>query len=407
MGLPPIRNLDAIPVEHEGQTLIALRDIEGFVEGQLLLSPAAFFVATCLDGESDVLDIQYAFSKQFDGQTPSEEDIRRIVDMLDQNGFLDSERFAEIRDDIINQFGASDTRPAWLAGKSYPADPGELREYLDDFFVGDDKPGKGLAKGGAPLRALVVPHIDLDRGGHVYAKGYARLAQHGRPNTVLVFGVAHNGGTVPFILTRKHFETPLGIVETDCALVDQLAASCSWDPFEHEILHRTEHSIEFQALMLAFLYGTGVRIVPVLCGMMPEEPWSVENGDGVVAFLEACRAITADPEKRVSVIAGADLAHVGRRFGHDLDIDDNVVKAVEARDREDLAHVLSLAPEKFFGAILEDGNARQVCGAGAIYATLKSVEGSTAPGELLEYSYAPDPAGGIVSFAGIALPPKE
>jgi len=170
--------------------MFALRDIEGFVEGQLLLSPAAFFVATCLDGENDVLDIQYAFAREFDGQTPEEEDILRIVDVLEQNGFLEGDRFSAIRDDILGQFSASDTRPAWLAGKSYPADPGELREYLDGFFVGSGLPEKGLAKSGPPLRALVVPHIDLDRGGHVYAKGYARLAQHGRPHTVMIFGVA-------------------------------------------------------------------------------------------------------------------------------------------------------------------------------------------------------------------------
>ena len=36
-------------------------------------------------------------------------------------------------------------------------------------------------------------------------------------------------------------------------------------------------------------------------------------------------------------------------------------------------------------------------------AALKSIDGAAAQGQLLHYGYAPDPAGGMVSFASIAL----
>ena len=52
---------------------------------------------------------------------------------------------------------------------------------------------------------------------------------------------------------------------------------------------------------------------------------------------------------------------------------------------------------------MKDLNQRKVCGLGCIYAALRSVEGTVSAAELLDYDYAPDPAGGIVSFASVQL----
>ena len=72
---------------------------------------------------------------------------------------------------------------------------------------------------------------------------------------MFIFGVAHASPPVPFILTQKHYDTPFGVVKTDLDIVRRLEAVCTWDPYAYEIVHRTEHSIEFQAVMLAYLYG--------------------------------------------------------------------------------------------------------------------------------------------------------
>jgi hypothetical protein len=55
---------------------------------------------------------------------------------------------------------------------------------------------------------------------------------------------------------------------------------------------------------------------------------------------------------------------------------------------------------------MKDVNARRVCGVNCIYAALKTVEGSVEPGKLIHYDYAPDPAGGIVSFASVVYGAK-
>jgi len=404
--LPPLRNLDVIPVEHEGEQLICLQDTQGFVEGQLLLSPTAFFLAAAFDGEKDAETVRREFVRQFNGVQVSPEELRELVAALDAQGFLYNETFFRIQEEVEQRYRAAPARPAGLAGKSYPDDPAELREFIDGFFTHPEGPGALPAAGDAkqpPLRCVVVPHIDFQRGGHSYAHGYSRLYSGGKPDTVFVFGVAHAGAPVPFVLTRKDFETPFGVVQTDQASVDALASACDWDPFAWELVHRTEHSIEFQAVMLAYLYGPDVSLVPVLCAAFSEDSELSRPGEvaQVNRFLEACKRYAADPSRRVTAIASADLAHVGKRFGDAFEVDEGVLNSVAARDTEDLAHLERIAAESFYASVMKDANARKVCGLGCIYAALRTVEGHCTAAERLHYGYAEDPLGGIVSFSSL------
>lgn len=409
MPFPPLRYVDASQVEHEGQTLICIRDPEGIVEAPLLLTPIAFFVASQLDGETTAADIQRAFSKLAAGRVVRAEDIEQVVAFLDEHGYLLSPSFLERRAAIHKEYHESPVRPAYLAGKSYPSNATELRAYLDSQFTREGGPGAlpgAPVRGRAPVRCLIVPHIDFERGGHAYAQGFFRMAQAGKPDTVLIFGVAHTGTPSPFVLTRKRFETPLATLDLDDELIDLLVQDYPDDPFEHEIVHRTEHSIEFQAVMLAYLYGAGVRIVPILCGaFLSDRDGQEPDPEGpVLEFLTRCRQAIERLGRRVTVIASADLAHVGRTFGDDFDIDATVIGSVRERDAQDLAHVLTANPEEWYRAVMSDENQRRVCGLNCIFSALKSVEGSVKQGELVHYDYAPDPAGGIVSFANIILP---
>jgi hypothetical protein len=221
----------------------------------------------------------------------------------------------------------------------------------------------------------------------------------------VIFGVAHVSPPVPFILTQKDFATPFGTLATDRELVRRLAAVCTWDPYAYEIVHRTEHSIEFQAVMLAYLFGTDVRIVPILCGTFGSEAGHVAPADigPVVTFLDTCQDFVAALGRRVSVIAGADLAHVGRRFGDAFDISDRIVQDVASRDHEDLQYVTAGDAEGFYRSVMQDRNQRRICGLNCIYASLKTVADEGVRGEMVHSDYAHDPAGGLVSFADVVF----
>lgn len=404
---PPLRNIDAIPIEYEGQTVICLRDPAGYVEAQLTLSPPAFFVAACLDGRRTLRDVQLAFAQQFEGVLLPADQIQSVVSFLDEQGFLLSERFESIRNVVERKFAETTVRPAYLAGNGYPENKAELGAFIAAMFTQSGGPGplpENSPANGAPLRCLIAPHIDFQRGALGYAHAYHHLYRHRPPETVIVFGVAHAGAPAPFILTQKDFATPFGTLQNDRAITERLAGVCAWDPYAFEQVHRTEHSIEFQAVMLAYLYGTNVRIVPILCSQFSEEyqadPAALEP---VQRFLTECRNIAAASDGNVLVIAGADLAHVGRRFGDEFDITDEIIQDIATQDNDALEHIVTPDAGAFYASVMRDGNARRVCGLGCIYAALKTVEPAAGSGELLHYGHAPDPHGGMVSFAGAKI----
>ncbi|MFP4500856.1 MAG: AmmeMemoRadiSam system protein B [Candidatus Hydrogenedentota bacterium] len=407
-ALPAMRYVETFVVEHEGQPHVCLADPTGLVNEQVLLSPHAYLVAASLDGERGLAQVQEEFARHCNGVQLETEHIMRLVDSLDESGFLLSPRYFALAEAAARAYREAPHRALHHAGQSYPEEPENLRIFLERCFTGNGGPGPlpDQPGNGPPPRALIVPHIDFHRGAFAYAHGYKRLYEAGKPDTVIIFGVAHMSGATPFILTRKDFETPFGVLPVAGELVDELAAACTWDPFEDELVHRTEHSIEFQAVMLAYLFGPSVRIVPVLCGPMADEddPGVRRVSPAVEPFLAACRAITGRADERTMVLAGADLAHVGQRFGDEFDIDDTILAATAARDEEDLAEAAAGSAPAWYASVMKDDNQRRVCGLGCIYAMLKSVEGRHDGGQMLHYGYAPDPMGGIVSFATMAFP---
>jgi hypothetical protein len=406
MALPALRNVDIVPIRHENRDLFCMRDPEGYIEEQLLLSPLACFISSCLDGKSDIVDVQETFARHASGKLLMSDDIMKVVACLETQGFLCTKTFEQIRSRVVGDFLRQPVREAYLAGKSYYDAPEELRDYLDDLLAAQAAIDDCSAR---PLGGAIVPHIDFERGREAYARAYGRLACMEPPETVFIFGVAHNGARSPFILTKKAFDTPFGPLAAGESCIDRMAEACAWNAYEDEYLHRTEHSIEFQAVMLAHLFGPGIKIVPVLCGLFCQDLDRIEQPPGpeVERFLDACAGIYKESGGKMMVIAGGDLAHVGRRFGDDFDIDDDITAKIERIDRADLAHALKLDAEAFYRGVMSGGNPRKVCGGGCIYSALRTMGEAVDCGELVHYGSAPDPAGGIVSFAGIVFPRKS
>ena len=124
-------------------------------------------------------------------------------------------------------------------------------------------------------RSCLKRYISRKRGGSSFAWAYKKIIEESQADLFVIFGTAHNPMRNLFSVTRKHFETPLGTVETDRRFVAQLASKLKALPGGHELdlaadelAHRHEHSIEFQAVFLQYLLGDRrpFRIVPVLTG---------------------------------------------------------------------------------------------------------------------------------------------
>jgi AmmeMemoRadiSam system protein B len=411
---PRLRRVEAFPVEHAGRQCVALRDPAGYTPAIALLHGPLLDIVSLFDGEHTIADIQESVMRRH-GQLVERRQIAAIAVTLDQQGFLDSPGFAERRAAIDAGFLATPTRPATHAGSAYAGEGRELRAMIDGFFEPPDGPGPIHERGGsapegrgAPppaIRGIIAPHIDFHRGGPAYAWAYRELAERSQADLFVVFGTCHSGMEHPFALTRKDYASPLGEATVDRDFVEALAARARQDCFGSELAHRIEHSIEFQAVFLRYLYANRrtVTIVPVLASFAHEAMLSGRQPDDdprVPRFLEAMAETIAASGRRVALIAGADLAHMGPRFGDPEPISPVELEQIKREDAEMLDTVATGDPAAFFESVARDGDRRRICGFSPIYAMLRILGG--AAGEVKRYGQWPDP-NGVVTFASVAL----
>ena len=402
---PRLRSLEAFPVEHEGQRMIGLRDPAGFTEEVVLLPIPLLDLVSLFDGEHSVPDIQAILARRH-GEAPSAEQIAGIVDRLDAGGFLDSAAFDRRRHAIEETFRRNPLRPAAHAGGAYAGDPQGLTAQIDAFFAHGDGPGPGRPTARAP-RGLIAPHIDFHRGGPTYAWAYRELADVAEaPDLFVILGTCHAGMRDPFAVTLKSYDTPLGPVAVDRPFVEDLGRRFRGDLLASEGAHRAEHSIEFQAVMLQHLLGTRrpFTIVPVLASFLHEAVWTGRDPEAdrrVPRFVDALLETMAASPRRICLVAGVDLAHVGPRFGDREPNRADGLRAVEAADRSMLESVMDGDFTAFYAGVAADGDARRICGLSPLYTFLRALPGVR--GRLLRYSQWPDPEG-AVTFCAAAFP---
>ncbi len=403
---PRLRAVEAFPVEAGGKQGIALRDPAGFTESVLVLPLPLLDIVSLFDGEHTLLDIQEIFMRRH-GELLFKERLDEILRSLDEHGFLDSPAFARRRQAIETAFTGSQTRPAAHAGSAYAGEPAALRQQIDGFFAHPEGPGMARDAGGsARVQGIIAPHIDLHRGGPVYAWAYRELAERSDADLFVILGTCHVGLEDPFALTLKNHETPLGAAPVDREFSEALRRRYGDDLLRSELSHRAEHSIEFQAVFLRYLFA-GRReftIVPLLCGFLHDSLATGKDPEAdprVPRFLDALGNTIASSPRKVCLIAGADLSHLGPRFGDPEPVSAAGLAHVEREDRAMLEAVSAGNPAALFDSVAKDRDRRRICGLSPIYALLRCLPASR--GRLLRYGQWPDPEG-VVTFASVAFP---
>ena len=403
---PRLRQVEAFAVQHEGRQVIALRDPAGYTGAIVLLPRGLLEIVSLFDGEHSIADIQAAVMRSR-GELVSRDRIAEIADALDEQGFLDSARFAERRAAIDSAFLEAPTRPATHGGSAYPVDPAETRALFDSFFVPPEGPGPfdGHAPGRPRVVGVIAPHIDFHRGRSAYAWAYRDLAERSDADLFVVFGTCHAGMAHPFALTLKDYESPLGQIPVDREFAEALGKRARQDCFGSELAHRHEHSIEFQAVFLRYLFAgrREISIVPVLASFAHEalaQGRRVDDNPKIPSFFDALGETLAASGRRVALIAGADLAHVGPRFGDPQPVSPAELVEIGGADRAMLEAVEAGDAEGFFDSVARDGDARRICGLSPIYALLRGLGGTR--GALKRYAQWPDPQG-VVTFASVVF----
>lgn len=390
---PKIRScVEAFPAQDRGRQVLVLHDRLG-ISPDLILDPSTAVILSLMDGRRDLRDIQVTLMRRAGlGLVPLER-LQDFVTRLDESLFLDNERFSRRKEEISLEFQRQGVRLPAHAGSAYPADPGEIRLKLSESF---QAAGPARQHPGSIPAGLVLPHIDLNRGARCYAKGYEALGASIRDvNLFVILGTSHLPMELPFALTTKNFQTPLGELSCEGQLAERLCEEAETDFFRDELVHRVEHSIEIQLVFLQHLFGDApyrFRILPVLCGGFHEliEKRLLPTGHPPTARgLMALGKLIQEYPGRVCVMASADLAHLGPQFGDPAPVQMSDLGRIMREDLDMLEWVQKGNADGFFRHIMAQGDRRRICGLPPIYAWSYLMRGKTV--RLIHYDQAYQP----------------
>jgi hypothetical protein len=404
MAKPKLREVEAHPIVHQGQPMVMLRDPCRLSDTTLAVPRPLAPLLALMDGTRDERALEAALLIRT-GVRLAPGLLSRLLSDLDEAFMLDNERFAAALEDALRVYRQAPFRPLTLDGASFPADPDQARSQLQGYL--DALPPAEPSTGDRPIRGVISPHIDYQRGGPVYAQVWCAAAQAARgAELVIVLGTDHQGGLGTLTLTRQSYATPWGVLPTDVQVVDALAGALGEEAaFREELNHRGEHSIELAAVWLHFVRGgQPVPVVPILCGSFA----AFVSGEldpaafpPFAAALDVLCQVTAS--RRTLVVAAADLAHMGPAFGHRHGLDAIAQAQLRKADERLLQSVYAGEAVSFFEQLKAEGDRRHVCGLPPIYLALRLLEG--VGGEPAGYALCPaDPQGlSFVSVAGVIL----
>jgi len=360
--LPALRPVEITPVRgaKDEELRYLLYDRTQIAPNGVAVSPAGYFVLAHLDGKRTCADIQAAF-RQYTGMHLPEEQILHLVRVLDDALLLHGERYERAYAQRRAEYRAASCRDN---RDRYPS-ADALRKEIEAILA------QGRLAEVSEVRGLIVPHLDYARGAPCYADAYATLARYGLAERYILLGTNHFGRSEAPVATNKDFRTPLGDVTTDRGFLARLADHLGDGLTEDELDHVFEHSLELQVHVLQVLHRAQPPvIVPILCpNPCVEEPrCAADRRSQLCKLAGALRELLAQDGPRTIVVAGADLSHMGERFGDAGPITPQIMEVVGQADRQLLRLLEDRKEEEFVRRLTAFDNPTRICSAGCMYA---------------------------------------
>jgi MEMO1 family protein len=392
MERPQIRWVEAMPIMHEGQEMVLIRDPEELTEQPVVVSKAAAFLISLMDGTRTLRDIQADYVRA-GGDLIHIERIEELVAILDEQGLLFGRRYENRLRSLKEGYLGATVREPCLAGRSYPDNKIDLLFFLDNIFKGID--GGSSFPG---LAGILAPHIDYERGMDVYRTTYRHLQGQDKP-LVVVFGTAHCATEKIWSISLKDWATPLDTLPCSRDLASLISGHRTLKHYVEEWPHRSEHSIELQLPLIQFLFHNEFEILPILTGSMDEFIRGERSlDDGEVDDIEgALKETIGRCGKPYLIIAGADLAHIGAQFGDSFSLDHDTLEWSKRKDQALLERIEARDALGFFDLIKAEKDRRRICGLTPIFFQLRLLQSSAC--KIVGYDQWTD-GKSSVSFAG-------
>lgn len=408
--LPRLRtDLDFIPSPVSDRPGLLLRDPFRYTPDLLFVPALLVRALALLDGEHSVDDLRSALSAAAGSVIP-EEILASLIDTLRSCGFLETEEFFGMRDQSQAEFAAATVRVAAHSGSGYPGERDRLSAELDSYDTHLSPEISSAHPAGRRFSGIAAPHVSPHGGAICYSEAYLSLRQSlspdAMPETIVILGTSHYGAPERFGLTRKTFTTPLGSLETDRELVDELNLCAPGAIVMEDYCHAIEHSIEFQCIFLQHALQTRFKILPILCGPFAEATLNgsaPEKNEQVHRFIDALTTISERCAGRLLWVLGVDMAHVGRRYGdrwiaraHTAEMLD-----IERQDRARLERVCAGDAQGFLEMTVENRDPLKWCGFSPIYTFLRAH--NRLSGQVNRYDQWNIDDESVVSFAAMSF----
>jgi AmmeMemoRadiSam system protein B len=404
-------DLDFMPSPVADRPGLLIRDPRRFSDATVIVPPLLVRALGCFDGRQTARDLRDALAATV-GAADAATVADRLLKALGESGLLDDERYADMRSRREQEFRQAPTREPAHAGGGYPDDRARLDQTLAGYLAGHP-----AGQPADPLVGVVAPHVSPEGGPRCYGAAYRALPPGLEERTFVILGTSHYGEPNRFGLTRKSFTTPYGAAETDGALVGELARAAGEGAHVEDYCHAVEHSIEFQVLFLQHVFGPRLRILPVLCGALLANGRAAGGGarppeksdDAVARFIGALGEIGAREGRRLVWVLGADMTHVGRRYGDAAPAraDEGDMLDVAARDRQRIDRIAAGDADGFWDLVhdrrnrSDDDDDLKWCGTSPIYTFLRAMP--DARGKLLAYQQWNIDDDSVVSFAAMSF----
>jgi AmmeMemoRadiSam system protein B len=385
---PALRNIQYSPMKQGEEHYIVLWDPSGLSSERLIIPLNFFHLFQFMDGEHSPEQIGVEYLKKY-GEFLMPDKLDRLIADLDEKLFLEGDRYEAAKAAAVKAYRDAPARKPRFAGKSYEADPQKLREQLAGFFTSKEGPSPDPSEHqGKAIKGLVVPNYDVNVAGPLYAWAYKELREAEAPDVYILLGTAHAGLAEPVAVTDKDFESPLGVMPANRPIMEVLRSKGGDKLFADELRHETEHSIEFQVPFLQETVGTrqSISMVPVLSSFPPGcliDPALKDVADQVEQFVAVLKDAIASSGQKICLIASANLAHIGLRYGDDKAPTDFSFHRCMQTDLEMLKHVENVDAQGFAEFLLKEQDRRHVLGFSAIYLLLRLIEADK--GEVLRY----------------------
>lgn len=279
-----------------------------------------------------------------------------------------------------------------FAGSWYPGTPDQCRSaikrFRDDMGTGED-----TTIWGAPV-AGIVPHAGWIYSGKLACRVFDALAHGSRVvDTIALFGVHMHADSPAFVLDGTAVDTPLGAIEVDRELTDDLVRRAAGPGVDLKQLAPSrfpeENTLELQYPFIKYFFPNA-RIV--VCAVPPSDAAQVLGMAAVVSAEHLGRSL--------AVVGSTDMTHYGPRFGFEpAGSGKTAFEWVKKENDAAAIEALKAMDEK---QIIHQGLSRHnMCCAGAASAAAAAAKKMGAvKGVCLDYASSFDPLEPAADFVG-------